>query len=81
MITINPQGTSGKKPHSKPEGEFAIVFEGVVLLNLDGKDYLMHSGDSVLVPPDTPHRWSNESSQPVSIVMVTYAPGRGRKSS
>ena len=78
-ITIDPQGTSGKNPHSKPEEEFAIVFEGEVLLNLDGREYRMERGDSVLIPSNTPHRWANESTQPVSIVLVTHvsyrAPG------
>ena len=81
MITINPHGTSGKKLHSKPEEEFAMVFEGQVLLNLEEKEYRMDRGDSVLIPPDTPHRWVNESTQPVSILMVTHATGRIGKSS
>jgi quercetin dioxygenase-like cupin family protein len=79
MITINPQGSSGKKPHSKPEEEFAIVFEGTVLLDLNGQAYSMERGDSVLIPPETPHRWSNESAEPVSILMVTHAPAHTRR--
>lgn len=81
MITINPQGISGKNLHSKPEEEFAIVFDGQVLLNLDEKEYRLDCGDSVLIPANTPHRWTNESSQPVSILTVTHAPGRIQKSS
>jgi transcriptional regulator with XRE-family HTH domain len=81
MITINPQGVSGKNVHSKPEEEFAIVFDGQVLLNLDDKQYRLDRGDSVLIPANTPHRWANESSQPVSILTVTHAPGRIQKSS
>jgi transcriptional regulator with XRE-family HTH domain len=80
MITINPQGVSGKNLHSKPEEEFAIVFDGQVLLNLDEKEYRLDRGDSVLIPANTPHRWANESSQPVSILTVTHAPGRIQKS-
>jgi transcriptional regulator with XRE-family HTH domain len=77
MITINPQGTSGKKLHSKSEEEFAMIFKGQALLNLDEKEYLMEPGDSVLIPAATPHRWSNESTEPVSILMVTHAIRRG----
>lgn len=80
MITINPLGTSGKKPHSKPEEEFAIVFEGQVLLKLDEKEYRLDRGDSVLIPADTPHQWVNESTEPVSILMVTHAAGRQKSS-
>jgi XRE family transcriptional regulator, regulator of sulfur utilization len=80
MITINPEGVSGKKLHSKPEEEFAIVFDGQVLLNLDEKEYRLDRGDSVLIPANTPHRWANESSEPVSILTVTHAPGRIQKS-
>ena len=76
MITIDPQGTSGSKPHSKPDEEFAIVFEGEILLNLDGTEYLMERGDSVLIPADRPHRWTNGSTKPVSIVLVTHASHR-----
>lgn len=80
MITINPEGASGKNLHSKPEEEFAIVFEGQVLLNLDEREYRLDRGDSVLIPANTRHRWENQSSQPVSILTVTYAPGRIQKS-
>ena len=80
MITINPGGASGKKLHSKPEEEFAIVFDGQVLLNLDEKEYRLDRGDSVLIPANTLHRWANESSQSVSILTVTHAPGRIQKS-
>jgi transcriptional regulator with XRE-family HTH domain len=76
MIALDPQGTSGKKLHSKPEEEFAIVFEGQIILNLDGKEYRMERGDSVVIPSNTPHRWANESSEPASIVLVTRASGR-----
>jgi XRE family transcriptional regulator, regulator of sulfur utilization len=76
MVTIDPQGTSGKKVHSKPEEEFAIIFEGQVLLTLGEKDYRLDRGDSVLIPANTPHRWVNDSSEPASILMVTHAPGR-----
>lgn len=76
MITINPQGVSGKHLHSKPEEEFAIVFDGEVLLNLADKKYRLDRGDSVLIPANTPHRWANESAQPVSILTVTHAAGR-----
>ena len=73
MITINPQGTSGKKPHSKPEEEFALVFEGRALLDLNGEENRMERGDSVVIPAYTPHRWSNESDEPVSILIVAHA--------
>jgi transcriptional regulator with XRE-family HTH domain len=76
MITIDPQGTSGNKLHSKPEEEFAIVFEGQIILNLDGREYLMERGDSVVIPSNTPHRWANEGAQAGSIVLVTNASAR-----
>lgn len=80
MITLDPQGSSGKKLHSKTEEEFAIVFEGQALLNLDGQEYRLERGDSALIPANVSHRWVNESTKPVSILFVTHAAGRVLKS-
>jgi quercetin dioxygenase-like cupin family protein len=79
LVTIDPQGTSGKKVHSKPDEEFAIIFEGQVLLNLDEEEYRLDRGDSVFIRANTPHRWVNDSTGPVSILMVTYAGRRVQK--
>jgi quercetin dioxygenase-like cupin family protein len=71
MITIDPQGSSGKKPHSNAREEFAIVFDGQVNLNLAEEEYILERGDSVVIPPDVPHRWHNRRTTPASILTVT----------
>lgn len=76
MITLDPQGSSGKKLHSKTEEEFSIIFEGEVLLNLDGMEYRLERGDSALIPANVPHRWMNQSAKPASILLVTHAAAR-----
>jgi XRE family transcriptional regulator, regulator of sulfur utilization len=74
IITINPGGTSGKRPHTQANEEFAIVFEGEVTVTLGEEQHALSRGDSVTIPPGTPRMWQNSGTEPVRIVVVSHRP-------
>lgn len=49
-------------PHQQEEYE---VLEGELTLKVDGKEHLLRSGETLLVPPGTPHCFWNASQQRV----------------
>lgn len=69
-------------PHINKEGivqnhvgeEVAYILEGPVDILLDGTRYSMETGDSLLIPPLTEHRWENDSSKTVRIIFALTPP-------
>jgi len=71
MLTLEPGGQSGGHPAGHAGEEFAIVFEGEVVLTLGDAVHRLGRGDAATFPAETPHRWENRGSEPARIVVVT----------
>ena len=71
MITIAPGGASIKAPVTNGSHQFAVVFDGEVNLTLEDKQERLERGDAVTIPPGTPHRWHNTTSEPTQILIVS----------
>lgn len=54
--------------------ESVVIVEGEAIAEVDGKRYPMKKFDTTFVPAGVPHRFINESDQPMSILW-TYAAG------
>lgn len=71
MVSFEPGGRSGRDLHAHPGDEFALVFEGEVILTLGEVAYALQRGDAVTIPAGTPHSWRTaELQQRASVVMV-----------
>lgn len=53
-----------------PGEEFYYVLGGQVVMNIDGKEYHMKSGDSIHFPSTLDHFWYNPADNPVHIICV-----------
>lgn len=74
MITLKPQGSSGKRPHASAADQLGLVIEGEVILTLNDGDYRLGPGDSARIPANTPHRWANSRSKDVQFVLISCQP-------
>jgi XRE family transcriptional regulator, regulator of sulfur utilization len=74
MLTLDPGGQSGGYPVGHGGDEFAIVFEGDVLLTLGDEVHRLERGDAATFPAETPHRWENPGSTPAKVVVVSSGP-------
>lgn len=70
LITIRPGGRSGGQMHSRETELIAVVFAGEVRLQLGETTQLLRRGDTVTIPPGTPHRWENKAAKPVQLIKV-----------
>jgi len=70
LMTLAPAGQSGSKPTGHPGEEFAFVLSGTVRLQLTEEQRRLDAGDSVHLPPDTLHRWSNPTELPARLLLV-----------
>lgn len=76
MVTLEPEGLSGKEPSPSPYDQFAIVFSGALELTLGSELLTLHRGDAVQIVARMPHRWRNASRRPAQVALVSMRGGR-----
>ena len=70
-----PAGTATSEfPREHDGEEVAYVIAGQVILWLGSACYTLNSGDSVQIPPRTPHRWLNDRTEEVKVVFAITPP-------
>ncbi len=62
--TVQPGGTAPEHVHPKQEETFRIE-EGEIHFLVEGTDQIVRAGETVVVPPGTPHMYRNESDAEV----------------
>lgn len=69
-IEIKPMGGS-EETYAHPGEEFVYVLSGEVVFWLDEKDvYHLQAGDSLFFRSTQPHRWSNDTTEPVTVLWI-----------
>jgi len=71
LLTLDPDGSSGKRPYPAPTEEFALVLEGSVGLTTGEYERVLVVGDSVTIQAGELRRWQNLSPAPVRFVIVS----------
>ena len=71
MLIVEVGGESGEHPYSsRHEEEFGIVLQGRIRFTLEGKEYVLESGDSVYFNSTKPHGWKNIGKKEAIIILV-----------
>jgi transcriptional regulator with XRE-family HTH domain len=76
MIIIKPGGLTGKYATPSISDEFAMVFEGRVILKLHDTEQVLERGDSVTIVAGTDRQWRNESEVLGEILVISLGPYR-----
>ncbi len=71
IITLQPEGASGKRTHGTAREEFAFVLEGEVILTLNEEEFSLQKGDAVTILANTPRRWRNAASHLAQILVLS----------
>ncbi|PLR86795.1 DNA-binding protein [Bacillus canaveralius] len=69
LVTLPAEQSTGKKMSHSGE-EFYYVLEGVVVFDVDGKEYIVKSGDSIHFPSTIPHSMHNPLNHDVKVLSV-----------
>ncbi|HEU4681224.1 MAG TPA: helix-turn-helix domain-containing protein [Gemmatimonadales bacterium] len=70
LVTLKPDGSSGRQPYPAPSEEFALVLKGSVVLTTDNHEQVLNEGDGVTVHAGTMRRWHNRGTAATQIVIV-----------
>ena len=76
MLILKPGGLTGKHAPPSISDEFAMVFEGSVILTLHNQEQVLERGDSVTIVAGTDRQWRNESEVLAEILVISIGPYR-----
>ena len=71
MLIMAPEGRSGVFPAAPGGEKFALVVEGEVTLRLGDEGHVLRKGDAITFTPATPYEWTNITTGPTQVVIVT----------
>jgi transcriptional regulator with XRE-family HTH domain len=71
LVTMRPEGTSGKRMYPSNTELFAMVLAGSVRLELADGTQVLRRGDAITIPAGMPHRWENKGTKAVLLLKVT----------
>ena len=74
MMSIPPGLTSGRNPQEHAGEEVAYVINGSVEITVAGVPYRLEEGDSIRIPPLTPHQWNNQGGTIVQVIFAITPP-------
>jgi transcriptional regulator with XRE-family HTH domain len=69
-VTLSPKADSGPEPIVHTGHEFVYCLSGRLCYTIDGKDFTLEPGDSLLFEAYLPHRWRNPDDQPALSLLI-----------
>jgi len=72
VIDLQPGGGSGDQLIVHTGHEFVYCLAGLVRYQVDGEEYLLHPGDSLVFQAHLPHCWANPGEESAQILLVLY---------
>ncbi len=72
MVTLKPGMGSGERMIVHTGHEFVYCLEGEVLYKIEGVDYPLKTGDSLVFQAHLPHCWENSGRELARLLMVLY---------
>ena len=64
VVTLEPRADSGDTPIVHTGLEFVFCLDGCIGYEVDGQDFTLEPGDSLLFEAHLPHRWRNAGDSP-----------------
>ncbi len=74
LIHLEPGASSGRDTIAHSGHELIYCVRGRLFYEVDGEQFHLEPGDSLLFEAQLPHRWGNEGTVPVSALMLFARP-------
>jgi uncharacterized cupin superfamily protein/DNA-binding Xre family transcriptional regulator len=76
IINLPPGRGSGDQPIVHTGHEFVFCLEGAIHYRIQGEDYYLQTGDSLIFEAHLPHCWENIDKEDARIILVFYPSDR-----
>lgn len=70
VVTLEPGSGSGQSLIVHTGHEFVYCLGGQVLYSIEGENYLLEPGDSIVFESHLPHHWQNTGAVPAQVILV-----------
>jgi transcriptional regulator with XRE-family HTH domain len=74
LVLVEPGGTTGTQLYSHEGEEAGFVLEGSVVVNVEGHEYVLESGDSFRFASTRRHSFRNDGDSAAKVVWVNARP-------
>jgi XRE family transcriptional regulator, regulator of sulfur utilization len=71
LITMRPEGTSGRKLYASSTELFMMILAGSVNLELLDGSKMLRKGDAITIPAGIPHRLQNKGTKDIQLLKIT----------
>ena len=75
LITLEPGEDADARPVVHLGEEWVYCLEGAIVYEVEGEQFRLEPGDSLLFEASLPHRWRNPGPLPASIILVLQTEG------
>ncbi len=66
-----PRGASEKRHLHRGTEQFFYCLKGMLNIELNGEEHILHEGDGINIPPDAPHTVYNNSDKNVKFLVIS----------
>ena len=70
IATLPQNSTHKSSPHAAKSEEYVLVLEGALLVTVSNQHYELAQGDSLCIPADQPHSYTNAGEQPAKFECI-----------
>lgn len=74
-VTLGPGAGIDGEPHSHPHEQLTYVLAGRLVMTIDGEEFTLSAGDSLVIPGDTPHMAHNDTDEE-AVLLDVFTPPR-----
>jgi mannose-6-phosphate isomerase-like protein (cupin superfamily) len=72
-----PAGASEVRHYHQKAQQFFFILGGQAIMKVGGQLLTLSTGQGLRIPPCTPHRFCNESNEPVRFLVISQPPSHG----
>lgn len=70
IVTLKPGAGSGRRVMVHSGHELVHCLQGALVYEVDGENYRLEPGDSLLFRAELPHRWRNPNKKPAVFILI-----------
>jgi transcriptional regulator with XRE-family HTH domain len=73
-VELDADSSYNSNAHGEKIQEYILIFEGELTLKIEGQEYLLKSGDSIMFDASKPHIYQNSSGEMAKMAIINYYP-------
>ncbi len=71
-VELDAGSTYESRSHGKKTQEYIIIYNGQLSLDIDGTNYILNVGDSIVFDSSKPHSYFNPSNEILKMTIINY---------